>query len=312
MAKSGFGDPGPNFPVGRYAAVLTFLFIVFCAADIASARTLAIGSISLDPVGETRVYQPFADYLADKLGAYGIEDGKVVVADSIAAMAAMLRRKEVDIYIDSSVTALMVNELAGSKFLLRRWKDGHDAYRGVVVVRRESPIASLGDLSGGTVALEEPFSTSGFLLPALAIAGRGLPLVPLRNTGQSPPPGSVGYVLGFDSETQMAWVERRQVTAAAMAEEDYKALSDSALTPLRVLYTSPPVPYHVVVHGAHMDVRTLSRIREVLLNAHDSQTGAEMLDGFDRTTMFDEIPGDLLGNVMSLVPGLMRLLETGN
>jgi len=312
MAMSGFHCPGPSFPVGRLSAILTFLVLSFGGVHIANARTLAIGSISLDPVGETRVYQPFADYLAGKLGSLGIDGGKVVVADSIGAMAAMLRRKEVDIFIDSSVTALMVNELAGSKFLLRRWKDGQDAYRSVVIVRRESAITSLRDLSDGTVALEEPFSTSGFMLPALAIAGSGLSLVALEGTAQSPPPGSVGYVLGYDSETQMAWVERHQVTAAAMAEEDYKALAGSALTPLRVLYTSPPVPYHVVVHGAHLDARTVSRIREILLNAHDNKPGAEMLDGFERTTMFDEIPDDLLGNVMTLAPGLTRLLEAVN
>ena len=103
-------------------------------------------------------------------------------------MAAMIREKEVDLLIDSSVTALLVNELAGSKFLLRRWKNGQEAYRSVVVVRQDSRFNFLSDLAGETVAFEETFSTSGFMLPVLGMARSGLRLVPLDDLGQTPPP----------------------------------------------------------------------------------------------------------------------------
>lgn len=307
-----FRYPGPSGPAGRLTAVLILLFLSIGVAGSAFGRTLVVGSISLDPVGEARVFQPFADFLAKKLRSQGIDGGKVVVADSIDKMAAMIRDREVDLFVDSSVTALMVNELAGSEFLLRRWKEGRDAYRSVVVVRRESGITSLTDLSGETVAFEEPFSTSGFVLPALAISRVGLRLVPLSGTAEMPPNGAVGYVMGYDNETQMTWVERHQVTAAAMAERDYHDLAETALTPLRVLYVSPQVPYHVVVYGKHLNHVIVGRIRAILLNAHDSKQGVEMLDSFQRTTMFDEIPSELLNNVTTLAPGLTRIMDTGN
>lgn len=297
--------------VSRTAACLALAFMLLsvpiggCGA--AAARTLVIGSISLDPVGETRAYQQFADFVAGKLGSQGIDGGKVTVADSIEKMAELIRLEKVDLFIDSSVTALMVNELAGSKFLLRRWKSGRDRYRSVVFVRRESRFNTLADLVNESIAFEETFSTTGFMLPILAMSEVGMRLVPLDGLAQSPPDGAVGYVLGYDSETQMTWVERHQVAAAAMSENDYRSLAMSALVPLRVIYTSPTVPHHVVVYGSHLDDSLVARIRGILLNAHDSPQGADMLDGFEQTTMFDEIPEDLLNNVRKLAPGLRSL-----
>lgn len=281
-------------------------------AEPAWARTLVVGSISLDPVGEARAFQPFVDYLAGKLRSQGIDQGKVVVADSIDKMAAMIRARTVDLFVDSSVTALMMNELSGSHFLLRRWREGRDAYRSVVVVRSESRFSFLSDLSNETVAFEEPFSTTGFMLPAMAMISSGLRLAPLDGVEQKPPKGSVGYVTGYDSETQITWVERKQVAAVGMAEGDYKSLVASALVPLRILYTSPVVPDHVVVYGAHLDEALVSHIRDVLLTAHNTREGADMLDAFEQTTMFDEIPPHLLSNVVTLAPGLHRLTEAGS
>lgn len=312
MTRAGFRRSGICRSANCLAVLGIFFAVSFGGCGLASARVLVLGSISLDPVGEARVFQPFVDYLADKLSSYGISRGEVAVADSVDRMASMIRAKEVDLLIDSSVTALLVNELAGSKFLLRRWKDGQDAYRSVVVVRQNSRFNFLSDLVGETVAFEKSFSTSGFMLPVLGMASSGLRLTPLDGLAQAPPPDTVGYVMGYDSETQMTWVERNQVAAAGLAENDFKQLSKSALVPLRVLYTSPVVPYHVVVYGKHLEQGLVSRIRAILLNAHDSWEGGETLDAFDQTTMFDEIPADLLRNVMTLRPGLTKLWGAGN
>lgn len=291
--------------------VLAFMVLAFTITPQAWAKTLKIGTISAVPVDEIRTFQPFADYLAAELADDGIEAAEVLIAADVHQMAAMLKSGEADLFIDSSVTALVVNKLSGSKYMLRRWKKGRGQYRSVIFVRDDSTITSLADLKGKTIAFEEPFSTSGYMLPALSLGLRGLEFFALDSTYILPPADKVGYIMAFDNETQAAWVERNRVQAAAMAEDDFKDLSKTSLEPLRALLITPYVPYHVVTHRLGLDAQLVERIKTVLKAAHETERGSTVLSAFERTAKFDDIPPSLLDNVFKLAP-LLGLLPSLN
>ena len=268
------------------------------------AKTLSIGTISATPVDEIRTFKPFADYLASKLVGDGVKAVKVVIAADIHQMAKMLKNGEADLFIDSSITALAVNRLAGSQYMLRRWKKGRGQYRSVIFVRDDSAITELADLKGKVIAFEEAFSTSGFMLPALAVRNHGLDLVSVKSVHSAPPADKVGYIMALDNETQTTWVERNRVHAAAMAENDFNDFAETALTPLRMVHVTTFVPYHVISHRSGLDGRLVARLKVVLKSAHETEQGRSVLMDFERTAKFDDIPPNLMADVIKLAPFL--------
>ncbi|KLN61215.1 hypothetical protein WH96_08670 [Kiloniella spongiae] len=270
----------------------------------ANSGTLSIGTISSEPVGDIKTFTPFANYLAEELIDDGVDGIKVVIAPDINQMVAMLKQKEIDLFIDSSITASIVNKLSGSEFMLRRWKKGRAKYRSVVFVAENSDIQQINDLQGKIIAFEEPFSTSGYVLPALAILQSQNVLHQLDRLSSAPIADEIGFVMAYDSETQIVWLERDLVAAAAMSEDDYLEYAQSAMIPMRVLHTTSYVPYHVVVHRAGLDPILIKRIKQVLKTAHDDRKGADVLKHFERTTKFDEIPDDLLQEIKRFDPYL--------
>ncbi|HEY9163648.1 MAG TPA: phosphate/phosphite/phosphonate ABC transporter substrate-binding protein [Magnetovibrio sp.] len=273
------------------------------------ATTLTLGSISATPVEETRTFQPFADYLGELLAADGVDQVKVVIAPNIAQMAALMKNGKVDLFIDSSVTALAVNKLSGSSYMLRRWKKGRDQYRSVIFVRDDSSIHTLDDLNNHTIAFEEPFSTSGFMLPAMAMRNHGLDMVRVNTVRDVAPADKVAYIMAYDAETQATWLERDRVHAAAMADADFEDFAKTAITPLRVLYTTDYVPYHVMTHSPVLDPHLVERIKAVLKTAHETEQGRAVLKAFERTAKFDDIPAPLLDNVLNLAPHLDMIIS---
>ena len=78
--------------------VLTALFVICCTIPLCEAAPLRIGTINRgEPAREIKQFWPFTDYLAKQLKAEGIDRGSVVVASSIAQMAAYIREGKIDL-----------------------------------------------------------------------------------------------------------------------------------------------------------------------------------------------------------------------
>jgi len=154
--------------------VVTALFL----PRLTWAIPIQVGSVSIEPAEEIKKFLPLAAYLAKELQPEGFDQGKVVVAKNILEMAGFLREGKVDLYIDSPFPVSAASRLAGSKFLLRRWKKGVAEYHSVIFAKKDGGINRLEDLKGKIVAFEEPFSSSGYFLPKLLLVQKGLKLAP--------------------------------------------------------------------------------------------------------------------------------------
>ncbi|MDA0267659.1 MAG: phosphate/phosphite/phosphonate ABC transporter substrate-binding protein [Cyanobacteria bacterium] len=252
--------------------------------------TIVVADISDEPAQKIEEYQPFIDYLATQLDDVGINSGQVEVAPDMATMADWLASGKVDIYFDSPYPSLIVGELSGAQPVLRRWKDGVAAYRTVIFVQADSEFATINDLKGQMVAFEDPFSTSGYMLPLAYLIEVGMTLVEKPDVDAQLAADQVGYVFSDAHENSIQWVLSGKVAAAAVAYPDFLEIPADIRQKLTILAETEPLPRHLVMLSPTLSSEEAAAIRSALLTMDESDTGRAVLVAFERTTQFDEFP----------------------
>ena len=283
---------------------LSFVAAVLLLPQLACAGSFKLGSISMSPVVETRKFWPLASYLAQQLQSEGIDQGSVVVAESIPAMSSFLQTGRVDLYIDSLFPSFAVSGLSGSKLLLRRWKMGNSEYRSVVFTRKDSGIARLADLNGKVIAFEEPFSSSGYFFPKVDLLKMNFRLAPKRQGSETVKADEVGYIFSHGDSNTILSVLNGVVAAGAIDSDKYLGVAKN-LDTLRIVHETVSFPRQIVSHRADLPAKLVTRVREVLLNMQHSEEGGRVLREFENTTKFDEIPA----HAIDLMAGLRKYVD---
>jgi len=251
---------------------------------------IVLGDISDDPGEVIEGTQPLADYLAARLGEFGITEGQVRVVASADEMTRLLVDGEVDLYFDSVYPITLVSDASGAQPFLRRWRFGVEEYYTVIFASVESGIASVYDLPGHMLALDNPFSTSGFLMPAVYLTEHGLQLSGKRSSNDSVGQEQVGFVFSYDDENTLQWVLSGLVAAGATDDYHYDVVFPAkAKEKLVVLIETEPVPRQVAVARPGIDPQLLDAITTLLTTAHEDDEAQAALDAF-QTTRFDEFP----------------------
>jgi len=176
-------------------------------------------------------YQPLVDYLTEQTGrpwvlriARSYEDAVGDVCSGRATVAYL-----------GPVTYLRAHELCGAAPLVQLRTRGEATYHSVVLVRQDSPVASLAELKGKRFGFGAPLSTSSHLMPRKMLLDAGL-------------------VLGRDVECRYFWHHERAAKAVLMGEVDACGVRDLTgekflQRGLRLLAQSPPIPNFPLVVG---------------------------------------------------------------
>lgn len=261
-------------------------------AEPIPAGVLRMGSVSVQMAREHAIYLPFVEWVASRLHDVGIGVGKVVVEDSLGAMADRIVAGEVDIYIDSPFPVAWMARQTGVRPLLRRWKQGVPTYSSVVFARSDSGIERVADLRGRVIAFGEPFSTTSFLLPKAQLASAGYELERYEDPAAAVPPDRVGYLFSMDAENTMAWVLHGRIAAGAVNSDYFDEMAAGRRDELRVLLRSDEVPRHVLCYRSGLPIEVVRRLESVLLEMHNDEDGRARLDDFEGTDRFDRFPID--------------------
>jgi phosphonate transport system substrate-binding protein len=251
--------------------------------------SIVLGDVGNSPTDTIKTYQPLADYLAEKLAAYGITMGAVKTAPDIETMAQMLTDDEIDVYFDSAYPAMIVTNTSDAKPILRRWKGGAGEYHTVFFVRADSGITSLDDLRGKIIVFENSFSTSGFMLPMAYLIESGYNPVEKSGPDQPVADNEIGYVFTRLENAAVEWVARGRAPAGAADNLTYDELVASAPAELRILAETESIPRHIVMVRGDLEPKVVEAIKQLLLDLDTTPEGQAILKTL-KTSQFDEFP----------------------
>ncbi|MBF0429328.1 MAG: phosphate/phosphite/phosphonate ABC transporter substrate-binding protein [Magnetococcales bacterium] len=293
-----------------YLPWLLSWWLVLIGSIQASATPLTIGSISNDPAKEISQFLPLVRHLATQLTPQGITSGEVVIAASMQEMASLINKNRVDLYLDSPLPSAWVNQATNGKMVLRRWKKGQVDYRSILFVKKESNIHELSQLAGKMIGFKDPFSSSGYLLPRIAMEQAGLQLVPLKESSDPIPPGKTGYLFTNDRETNVFWVTIGKISAGAIAKEELEEFAKKDADQLRIIHETFSIPRHVVnIRGNLPETLEKALIQTLQEMEHHAQ-GKQILEKFQQTTRFDAIPPESYTQLQKITPIMSNSLDT--
>jgi len=290
---------------GKLLNVAAFLLL----PQLAYTASFTLGSISTAPMVESGKFWPLVSYLERQLRSEGIDDGKVLVAESIPAMSSFLKQRQVDLYIDSFFPSLAVSRLSGSSLMLRRWKTGKSEYSSVVFTQKNNGIARLEDLKGKIIAFESPFSSASYFFPKIALLEKGLRLMPKRYETEPVRSDEVGYLFAHSDSKAILMVLGASVAAGATDNQKYLTVSRN-VDNLKIIHETDSFPRHIVSYRADLPTKLVNRVKEVLLNMHQSEEGRQALAAFENTTKFEELPTrdiDLMAKLRKYVDAELKI-----
>ena len=276
----------------------------------AGAVPLTVGAVGNDPAGDVRLLLPVAQYLAAQLAPQGITKGQVVVAPGLQDMARLMRSGRVDLYIDSPLPSLVVNRLADGKMVLRRWKQGQADYRAVIFVKQDSPIHTLAQLSGQLLGFKDPYSSSSYLLPRIALEQAGLSLMDMSGMHSPIPAGKTGYLFANDRETSLFWVITGKTVAGAMSPEELDKQAKGDRDKLRIIHETPLIPRHVVNLRGDLPAPLAQAVIQTLLDMEHHNAGQRVLEAFEQTTRFDPLPPATRTRLQEMLPTMLTVLDS--
>lgn len=234
--------------------------------------------------------QPIANYLAAQLSDYGVTGGQIKVAASTEEMIKLLKDGEVDLYFDSTYPATLISDASGGQVVLRRWKFGVETYNSVIFASKDSGIKSIEDLKGKMVAMDAPYSTSGFMLPAVYLSDHGLTLVGKATNTEPVGSDEVGLAFAYDDQNILQWVLSGLTPAGVTDDYNFdKAFPREAIEKLVELARTESTPRQVMVVRPDIDPELLQAIIKTLTTMHEDAEGQKVLEVF-QTTRFDEFP----------------------
>lgn len=259
------------------------------------ASVLVLGRISDDPKSHYEQLKPLLEYVVPRMAGVGIRSGRILMARDFQQMASYMRRGRVDWVTETSGNAVLLEQRADARSMLVTERDGASRYHSVVFVRTDSPIHTLKDLTGHSVAFQSPYSTSAYYLPASMLLESGQRMDLLLSPMDRPPADSVGYLFARTELNITTWVHKRLVDAGVLSNLDW--ISPQRLPPafaadFRIIAESQDVPRALVLTRAGLDPGVEARLREVLMEASSDPDAGEAMRLFLGTSRFLPITAD--------------------
>lgn len=227
----------------------------------AALSVQAATELSFSVVPQYAARQVFSDWtpLLKKVGEIAGVEFKLRFYDSIPMFEAGFVKGEPDLAYMNPYHLVMANKAAGYKPIVR---DNKARLSGILVVRKDSPIKDMSQLSGKTVAFPAPnaFGASLYMRALLARQFK----VDIQPTYVKTHPNVYRHVL------------LGQAAAGGGVERTFNDERDEVKSQLRVLYKTPEVfPHPVAVHP-RVGQALAKRIQDAFLSLAEDPANAAL------------------------------------
>ena len=271
---------------------------------------LVLGRVSDDPKSHYDQLKPLLDYVVPRMASVGIRSGRILMAKDLQQMTSYLRRGQVDWINETAGNAALLERRGVARSFLVTERDGATRYHSVFFVRRDSPVRTLADLAGRSVAFQNPYSTSAYYLPAAKLLDAGMQLEVLLSPMDKPVPGAVGYLFARTELNITTWVHKRLVDAGVFSNLDWanpQRMPPSFARDFRIVAATGDVPRALMLTRNGMDPRIEARLREVLMEASIDPDAGEVLRRFIGTSRFVPVTSEDRSALDSLGLGVARV-----
>lgn len=230
----------------RRLFIIQLFLLTACMQKLKSIQNekLTIGVVSYDEGQQTiEQYNRFNSYLGEKTGAL------IELEPTFNEAKALERISNQAWSLVFAPPGLAAIAIAAKQYVPLFPLKGVNNLRSILVIRRDSSIRDLKDLSGQTVALGQPGSATGYYFPLYNLYG-----LTLAELLFAPTP-----------KTILEWVVQKKVTAGALSKEEFDTYSQLISSDFHVLHTDPHnVPSSVVLIGTAVEPNLQEQIRTIL------------------------------------------------
>lgn len=185
----------------------------------------------------------------------------VHVGQSYGAVVEGMANGQVDVGFFGPVSYLQAKKRAGAELLAVQVENGSSTYLAGIFVRGDSPLHTLGDLKGKTLAVGDPGSTSSFAFPLAMLIKAGVD--PVKDLAKI-------VFAGSHVNSLTACAEGRADAGAASFLSLEKAVSDKKIPAdkLRPLANSDPIPSPPLAMHPGLDPEIKKKLRAGFAGVH--------------------------------------------
>jgi phosphonate transport system substrate-binding protein len=257
----------------RILILLVSQFLLLTSIDVCGAeeKPIRFGSVAEDtPAVMHQRLTPLIDYLEHSVGRHVV----LVLSPNMPRAIDELSVGNVELAYLTPVAYLRAHEKGGATLIAKVVSNKQAFFRLEIVVREDSPIRKVGDLTGKKFAFGDPAA----LLQRAAVESSGIAIESL---------GSRNYLGHYDNIVR--GVLNRDYDAGIVTDTKARKWAEKGI---RVIYSSPQLPPYNIAATKRLDKSTFIKLQKALLSLDKSnpdhllvlQAMGEDYDGFARTS----------------------------
>jgi phosphate/phosphite/phosphonate ABC transporter binding protein len=251
----------------RNAVPLSLAALVLaCAWAPAAGGELKFGFTPVLGASQTRAeFEPLMAYLSDAIGR------KVVlsVASDYGSLRTQMESGAVDIGSFSPFAYVDAAQGGRVRIIAQSLIEGSGTYRGLIVVRRDSGIASLAGLAGKRFAFVDPKSASGYVYPRAMLLEKGI----------RPDTAFSEVIFAGDHRKVIAAVLGRSVDGGAIYDGALRLAREAGerTEDLVTLASTDPIPHDAIAVRSGLDPALALEIQAALVGLDRTESGRRII-----------------------------------